>query len=650
MRNNVQSTIQRLHVGFLGFSCVFLLCTVFLCEAVAAAMPAGERLFPASTKGFVSVRNLSVMQSKWKETQFGKLMNEPIMAKFRQDMRQKLAAGLEKRFGLTLDSIAELPSGEVAVGMISVTNATPGFVITMDVADRVEQTQNYLARLAEKLSALGVNQSAGEYSGLPYSVFEFSPRPNADGTEKPTVRVFYLLKGSVLLIADQEHLLKLMANRLDDFSQDALADVANYKAVMQRCQEDTPADVQPDVIWFLDPLDYGESIRLQDEEKRSTRTSIFSTLKAQGFDAIQGIGGTVCLKTEGMETVSRVFINTVKPYRLAMRMLDFADTADFVPPAWLPSNLARCTTVSVNPMAIFDNFGTFFDAVVMQGEEGVWADILHGLETDPEGSQINIREEIIAHLSERAIGMSQYEPSEEGTTENIVIAVELKKGSDQAIKDALKKLFGNDSQMEQVEHNGYTLWHTLPAEEVIMPIAINTPPGLVNTAYADTTNFDEGSAPLFPDGTLTAGNGYLFVSTHLNYLKATLDRVNAKEQAEHPIKEQTEYVRVSKILATMGMAQKPHFLKFFARTDETVRPTYELIRLGKMAQSKTLLAQALNGFFASDDDETGTARQQVIDGKNLPEFELIKNFFGSVGVIACTETEGYFIKGFSVAR
>ncbi len=505
-------TFHRLNICLVGL--LFLTLTG---QTVLAEPLAGDRIFPDSTKGFISIRNLNDLQAKWKETQIGQLMNEPIMDAFKEDMREKLEAGMEKRFGFTLDSISELPSGEVAAGMIAIPDTMPGYVITLNVADRLKETKEYLNRLEEKLRKSGTTKTIEKYKGLDYTVFNFPAPKQAELAEEskgrvsktsapvlPARQAFYLLKESTLIITDQRHLLTLASDRLDDSSKNALADVEDYQLVMQRCLGDIPEGTLPEIAWYIEPLDYGESIRVLMQgpivERRKNKPSVFSVLKSQGFDAIRGVGGTASLKSEGKETIYRIFVYAKKPYRLAMRMLMFPDATDFVPPTWMPPDLARCTMFYVEPLAIFDNFGTLFDSLFMQGEEGVWEDIIEGLKEDPNGPQIDLREELVSHLGHRVLGLSKYEIPIDTQSENIVIAVELKDGKDAAVKKALEKLFGDDTEMEQMEYNSYILWHRLPAEDVIQPFAGPAGvPGLVapNAPAPAPVNPNE-APPAFP--------------------------------------------------------------------------------------------------------------------------------------------------------
>jgi len=294
----------------------------------------------------------------------------------------------------------------------------------------------------------------------------------------------------------------------------------------------------------------------------------------------------------------------------------------------------------------------------MPGEEGVWQDILDGLRNDPHGPQIDIREELIVNLSNRILGMSRYEKPITINSESIVVAVELKPGREPAMLAGIEKLFGTDPEMQATEHNAYKIWHRRPAEDVIPPEDW-MPPTIFGGTMSGNTNIVQvaaqvpanapqaaESSPMFPEGGIVVAKGCLFVSTNLQYLKVILDRLDTK--VESSIGSEAEYKAVDQIFANMGLTDKPHFFQFFARTHETMRPTYEMVRLDRMAQSQALLAKLLNEIL-SPEEESGI-RHQIINGSTLPEFDKVEHYFGTVGIYGATEDDGYFIKGFTLER
>jgi hypothetical protein len=598
-------------------------------------------------------------------------MNHPIMKAFKKDLQEQLNQRMEENFGLTLDGIEQLPSGEIAVGMIAIPNQVPGYVCTMDIADRQKETEDYLKRLTDKLTNVGVKRTTEQYQEQEIVIFTFPERSQPTKTEntkpkatQPTTEsidrfAYYFIKDSYLIVSDRKELLKLIINRIDNPTEKSLADVDDYKTTLKRCLDDMPKDSKPLIQWYLEPLNYGESIRLLVRgslvEKRRNKPSIFTILKQQGFDAIRGIGGVVNIKAEDKESVFRIFMYAKKPYKLAMQMFVFPDATNFTHPDWMPSDLARCTILFVDPLAIFDHFGSLFDALVMQGETGAWNDIIKGIEVDPYGPQINIREEILVNFGQRVLGMSKYALPITPTSESIVVAVELREGKDQNMIKALKKLFENDPEMQPVKHRSYILWQRIPAEDVIQPFSgPSGVPSLVDTASTTgaktitvaVNNQEIDAPPVFPDGAVTVAKGCLFVSTNGEYLKTILDRLDTEQKSI--IKNEPEYKEVDKVFANMGMTDKPHFLQFFSRTDKTLQPTYELVRQGKMPQSQAILGKIINAIFVPEDYEG--VRPQSFDGKNLPEFDKVSQYFGPFGFYGISEENGYFFKGFLLEK
>ena len=660
---------------------LLLLATLFhtpLC--ISADSLKAEQIFPNTTKGFLSIRNLNDFNQQWKKTQFGQLMNDPLMEDFKNELQKQAAERIEQTFGLTLDGISSLPSGEVAFGMIALPNQVPGYVLTMDVTGKRPATDHYIADLTQKLTALGVKKSTESYKEQEITILVFPPaeKPPVLSTTRGNItfepverRAHYMFLQDVLIASDQLHLLKLIADRIADqagqvLTGKSLADVEGYQVIMKRCISDVPGATSPDVRWYVEPLDYGESIRVLMRnsltQSRRGKPSIFSILKQQGFDALQGIGGVVSVKTEAQESVYRTFVYTKKPYRLAMRMLNFPDQTDFTPPDWMPNDLARCTIVNIDPTAIFDNVGVLFDAFM--GDEGMWNGILEGLERDLHGPQINLREELVANLGNRVLGMSRYEKPITVKSESMVVAMELKPGRESAMRSGVEKLFGTDPEMTSTEHRSYRIWHRIPAGEVYVPPVIEGLPDIFGSSD-DTgipplvsvvgppvaqrpSNPEEDQPPLFPEGGVVVAKNYLFVSTNIEYLMLILDRLDSPESAWSSVRESSEYKLVEGVFSSLGVVGKPRFFQFFARSDESLRPTYELVRQGRMAQSQSLLGKLLNMVLLPG-EESGV-RGQVFDGSSLPEFEKVEHYFGRVGIYGASEPEGYFIKGFTLER
>ena len=86
----------------------------------------------------------------------------------------------------------------------------------------------------------------------------------------------------------------------------------------------------------------------------------------------------------------------------------------------------------------------------------------------------------------------------------------------------------------------------------------------------------------------------------------------------------------------------------FSRTDEEYRPTYELIRQNKLPESEGMLAKLLNALFG--EGKKGAARTQKIDGRQLPDYDVVRRNLGPAGFKATSEPNGWYLKGFTLAK
>ena len=86
----------------------------------------------------------------------------------------------------------------------------------------------------------------------------------------------------------------------------------------------------------------------------------------------------------------------------------------------------------------------------------------------------------------------------------------------------------------------------------------------------------------------------------------------------------------------------------FGREDVSIRPTYELLRQGSMPKAQSVFGQLMNGVLG--DGKPGTVREQQIDGSTLPEFEVVRKYFGTVGTALEAFPDGWRLTGLALPR
>jgi len=226
------------------------------------------------------------------------------------------------------------------------------------------------------------------------------------------------------------------------------------------------------------------------------------------------------------------------------------------------------------------------------------------------------------------------------TSERLLIAVEVK--DEKAVAQALHKMFKNDKEMRQREFEKRIIWEGVPEEKTEVPAVTLELPGL-ETGTPGKAPVPQGRQnALLPNAAVTVANGNLLIASHYDFLTKILKKVDQRETLARSI----EYQLVQKTLDKFGTPAKA--ARTFGRTDEQARPTYELIRQGKMPESETMLGRVLNTMFGAG--KKGVIRKQQIDGRNMPDYEFVRRFLGPAGMQVVTEPDGWFFKGFLLPK
>lgn len=606
-------------------------------------VPPCENLLPDTTRGVVSTPDTKKLTDQFNKTQLGQLIKDPVMKAFTEDLRQQFDerwSSVRERLGLRLDDLKGVPSGETSLALVQPGPNQVALVFLCDVTGREEQTAALLQKISTNLTKAGAKKRTVQVAGTAASVFDLPRQPGKD-VDLPQEYAVWLHKGNLLAAADHlgtlEGILTRMAAKAP---KGRLADVPAFQAVVKRCKADAGKAV-PMVRWFVQPLGYLEIMRtVRGERQQRKGKSWVDVFKSQGFAAIQGVGGFVDFGAEKFEIVHRTAVWAPPPREKSMKILTFPNNKEFTPQRWVPTNVASYATFYCDVVNAFDHIGPLFDELVGQGDEGVWQEVLDGLKKDPNGPQIDLRNELVVNLGQRICVLTDYQTPITTTSERLLFAVEAK--DEKAVALAISKMFKNDKEMRQRKFDKYVIWESVPEEKAPVPeISLDIP--LLQPEQPGRAPEPQGrEKTLLPNAALTVANGQLLIASHYDFLTKILKQVDERETLAKSI----EFQIIQKTFAKFGVPQKA--AQNFGRTDEQVRPTYELIRQGKMPESETMLGRLLNTLFGAG--RKGVIRKQEIDGKAMPDYEFVRRFLGPAGMHAISEPDGWFLKGFLLPK
>lgn len=620
-----------------------LLLSVFGGHALAG--PSSDTLLPKSTKGYVSVARAAEFQERWDKTQIGQMLADEVMQPFIEDARNQLRdkyPALKDKLGIDLDDLEGMSAGEMSLSILERKDLDAALAITIDVAGRGEQTAKLMAAIEKRFSDRGARKEIVDSGGTKLSVFTMKA---ADAKQKPQQQTtVYFTKDNVLCGVDDRAEAEAMLGRFSGTPTDNLKSVVGYQTTMERCRAEAKK-LEPEARWYVDP--FGFLFAARTLEKSSTRKNERDTiqiLRDNGFDAIQAAGGFVNLLVDGnIEILDRTSIyappvpgkeNDPLRWNLSMRMLQLPNADAFQPPSWVPRMLANYATFQLDIGAAFDNIGPLFDA--MQDHENAWKNTLEAWETDPFGPHVDVREEFIANMGQRITLVTDYDLPITVDSERSVFAIEAK--NEKQLAETLEKWMKKESNVIRREMGPFVIWERVPEAVEDVNVAV---PGFTTISGGDEAVENEDKRErVLPNSAVTVALGHMMMASDINYLKEILAGFGQRDLLESA----ADYQQV---LATVNeLAPGPRSVFVFGRTDEELRPTFELIRAGKMPEAKTMLGKALNNMLTTEVERTeGQLRKQRVDGGTLPSFEAVRRYFGPAGHVVRSEKDGWFIAG-----
>ena len=630
-------------------SCTLLALTwVLFAQPSAWAVVPSEQLMSPSTRGYASISDINLLQEHWQQTQLGQLVQDETMQPFVEDMKRQLKrkiSGLRDKLGLELADLKDVAGGEIGLGLVERENERAAVSVVVDVTDHRYQLNTLLKKIDQKFAKLDAAKSDAKDSDTEVTTYVIPPEK--EGDEQLTA-VFFV-KENMLCASDSALEAKEMLDRFSGNST-GLAGVEAYQSTMARCSKESKG-LSPELRWYFDPFGYVRSVRsFSDPNKKRHGKDYMKILSSQGFDAIKGIGGFVNLSVAGSyEILHRTSVyapaipGAPEKYRLAMRMMKFPNRSKMSADKWIPRGLASYRTFSCDLTRAFEHFGSLFDAFM--GYEEAFANVLEGLEVDPYGPQVDVRKDFIAHLGQRVTLVTDYELPITTKSERFLFAVEVT--DEAAMQVTVEKFMKSDPNASATQFDGKLIWEIQEAEEEVRELDITVSDlDLLDPVEQSEGEVEEnGKRPELLTSAVCVANGHLFIASHASFMK----KVFSDAATQAGLSNAGDYREVESAMALL--LSNDVAVKSFLRTDEAYRPIYELLRQGKMPESETLLGRVLNRLLTpADEEDEGILREQRIDGRQLPDFEMVRRYFGPAGTFVRSEDDGWFVVGATLSK
>ena len=627
--------------------------------AAAAGFAPSEQVLPATTRAWVSAPDSAALRERFDRSALGRLFDEPLMQKFYDalDEQRSTVAGDRMGFGITPKELAALNGGESAVAAVEQADGSLAGLLLVDTTGHDDAVEATLDTVFKRLADRGAKKLTAP-EGI--SAFELPPLAPREGQPAPAEpaqprRLAYAARPGALVAGTNAEVVAAVLPTLAKGRKDSLGSLEAFQVIARKCAETVPAGVATG-RWFIDPLAlFQAQQKSRPAPKKASKrkpTDYVEMARRNGFDCIKGAGGVVFFGEGNVDLRHNTLIfapPTVaggkERYEKAARILEFPNASSLAPAPWVPGDAASWLGLQWDLPKVFRALEPLVDDIV--GEPGVFDDVISSLKEDPDGPQIDVENDLIRHLGGGVMVTGDHVLPFGPDCERMLIALEAE--DPETVAATIARSMATEAKTRKLDFGGHVIWETVPEE-----------PGKSARSTRVRAGDDEdddrprgalggdSDAAAFPNAAVAVAHGQILIASHLDILQRVL------EGKAPPFAEEADYNEAVEQLK--GLLPGDVALRTFARTEQMVQPTYERLRAGKGPENKSLAGRLANALLAARDNpgagpgakKSKEPRTPRVDGTTLPEFDLIRRYFGTAGMTMQTVPEGWMFVGASL--
>lgn len=601
------------------------LCLTLLAPA-SAQRAKSIQVLPQETVAFLSIPDVPQARENWKVSSLGKLSADPQMQPFVGHLKTQLKNQWFQAGGgnpqLTWDDFISLPSGEFCYAVTPYRgpveeNRKPGTsvsIMMLDVAGREAQTQAFLQKLDQDLTAAKATKKQGRFQNQPVTVYQLPPPKQQVNrmlrVARPEQLVYFIREDWLVFVSEPNTALELLINWK---GQNRFAANTPFTRIQMRLgAAQTQMNFPPgDARWFLDPMGYLD-VQRADFPRQRKRDSVDPLLiaKKEGFGAVLGIGGDYYLDPPKYDTYFHIEAYAPQlPAEEGVQVLSFVNAANHPVPDWVRNDVAGFYSWNYELEAIYNGYANIFDEIVE--EDGAWKELVEETAQDPAGPRIHLKKDLVDLLGKQA----KIVPTTDlQAAQNQEMSVGIPTDNAELLKKNIARSLEGDPTVTKHEIGDHIVWEMREQQQRGRPGQNQNagPPTFACVAF-----------------------DHLFVSGSLNAVKEILAQQGA------PLTTAADYQQV--IGEVRKLSKEDPALLGFSRMQQSTEPTWQLFRAGKLQDSQTLLGALIR--------EVIEAREKPINlnGKLLPPFAQVKNHFGLFGIRLHHEQGfGWFLQGLTI--
>lgn len=560
-----------------------LAAVVGLSSISAALAGSFEKALPGDAALFVNIANVTTLKASVTETRLAKLLSDPAMKPFVDGFMgeiTKLLDMAEQIGGISIPQILNLPTGQVSLALKTREGeGLPTIYFLASCKGNEDAVKSLLDKIFTTAEEVGMNKK--EEGDL--TIF-------SQGEGSPGAQVAIAFKNGVLVIGNDSEALNAAIAGLEGGVKDSLADNADFRAFREKAGGEGDGEV------------YGNLAKAIEMYSGSAGAEVEGMVAMLGLNAFKSAGLSVAVGKGDYEASMQVVVNT-KGQTPIFNLLNMP-AKPTKPEKWVPENIVSYTSFNWD----VELFYSTLTGIVNAASPGMMAQVdamLAG--PDPDNPLLNIKDDLIGPLGNRLSILSDVADVDGKSTARTLIAWELD-DSDKlnALIDRVMALAGGALPLQNKMVKGTKVYH-FPLGDLL---AAQMPDGELPIAVGEFA--------------FAISKTHFFLTTHLEFLDKILESEGSGSLAES-----SDYQKVAaQFPANTSLIQ-------YTKADEQIRALWATLKSGALAdmlRKQMEQSDEMSAFLSGLVDS--------LDGKNLPDFDAIKQYMAPTGGYAIMNDTG----------
>lgn len=365
----------------------------------AAQKVSVDRRLPPDVYAYVTIPNVPEAKKRLKASTYGDIYRDKAFAAFIKDIEvqiKKGSADIEKKTGLKLNDLLEIPSGEIAIAVGHSARPVPAIAVFLDFGKKEEIVDKIITLATKDLKKQGIDRRTTDHKGV--KIISYFPKGADDDEKTPDPLKMdhaYFIKDSFFVFGTDVGFLKRVVDRWDGKHKATFAKTPAYKYIKTR----TKTGRTPVAVWYVDPVGLLNAAILNNPELGAAPGLALGFLKPLGLDKFKAVGGSIDWSVGEYDALTKTVMYVDTPVSGALGLFKFPPAVQ-QPPKWVPANAANYVGLNWDVPAAYKAFAEVFGVVSFGGPEALGRQI-EDWAKDPAGPKIHAKKDFLDHLDGR---------------------------------------------------------------------------------------------------------------------------------------------------------------------------------------------------------------------------------------------------------